>query len=271
MDSLYFPPGKSANVLRGAFGTILREVAGEALYARIFEPAAVNGPSGLKDSPRAFVLRSVHLDGCRFAAGAEFHFGLPLFDLREETLDAVRRTFARLADEGIGPGRGRAELIGVAGDAPLDLSLDPVAEPVPRVKVHFVSPTELKTEGGLAERPEFRILAARLRDRISALCSLYGDGAIEMDFRAFGSRAAQVRMIRCDVHHASVKRRSSRTGRTHPLGGFTGEAEYQGDLGEFVPYLEAARWTGVGRQTVWGKGELSVCVDTMVGENAATL
>ncbi|MGB9605238.1 MAG: CRISPR system precrRNA processing endoribonuclease RAMP protein Cas6, partial [Bryobacteraceae bacterium] len=41
---------------------------------------------------------------------------------------------------------------------------------------------------------------------------------------------------------------------------FTGEVEYEGDVAEFVPYLEAAQWTGVGRQTVWGKGELAVTV-----------
>jgi len=33
-------------------------------------------------------------------------------------------------------------------------------------------------------------------------------------------------------------------------------AEYEGQLGEFIPYLEAAQWTGVGRQCVWGKGEI---------------
>jgi len=37
-----------------------------------------------------------------------------------------------------------------------------------------------------------------------------------------------------------------------------GIAEYEGDLAEFLPYLEAARWTGVGRQSVWGKGEISL-------------
>ena len=56
----------------------------------------------------------------------------------------------------------------------------------------------------------------------------------------------------------SQKRRSSRTGRVHPIGGFVGEAEYEGELGEFVPYLKAGKWVGVGRQTVWGKGDLRV-------------
>ena len=71
-------------------------------------------------------------------------------------------------------------------------------------------------------------------------------------------RAAAVRTTRCDLTRVSLERRSSRTGQTHPLGGFTGEAEYEGDLGEFIPYLLAGVWTGVGRQTVWGKGELEV-------------
>jgi hypothetical protein len=29
-------------------------------------------------------------------------------------------------------------------------------------------------------------------------------------------------------------------------------------LAEFVPFLRAARWTGVGRQTVWGNGEIGL-------------
>ena len=50
---------------------------------------------------------------------------------------------------------------------------------------------------------------------------------------------------------------SRATGQRHALGGFTGFAEYAGELAEFVPYLEIGRWTGVGRQTVWGKGEIA--------------
>ena len=55
-----------------------------------------------------------------------------------------------------------------------------------------------------------------------------------------------------------IERFSTRTGQAHPLGGFIGEAEYHGDLAEFMPWLEAARWTGVGRQTVWGKGAINI-------------
>jgi len=59
------------------------------------------------------------------------------------------------------------------------------------------------------------------------------------------------------VHQVEVHRQSSRTGQVHSIGGFVGEAEYEGELSEFLPYLRAAKWTGVGRQTVWGKGEVN--------------
>ena len=88
--------------------------------------------------------------------------------------------------------------------------------------------------------------------------ALHGAGPLEIDFRGMGERAAAVRMVRCELRRVESVRRSSKTEQTHPLSGFMGEAEYEGDLAEFLPYLEAARWTGVGRQTVWGKGVIEV-------------
>ena len=64
-------------------------------------------------------------------------------------------------------------------------------------------------------------------------------------------------MTRCDVEQVERDRVSRATGQRHPLGGFVGVAEYEGELNEFAPYLEVARFTGVGRQTVWGKGEIA--------------
>ncbi|MGH9647245.1 MAG: CRISPR system precrRNA processing endoribonuclease RAMP protein Cas6, partial [Bryobacteraceae bacterium] len=93
---------------------------------------------------------------------------------------------------------------------------------------------------------------------VSTLRSLYDDGPLTIDFRDFGERAEHVKLTRCDIQHVDTSRRSSSTGQVHSLGGFVGEAEYQGDLTEFVPYLRAAQWTGVGRQTAWGKGELTL-------------
>jgi CRISPR/Cas system endoribonuclease Cas6 (RAMP superfamily) len=99
---------------------------------------------------------------------------------------------------------------------------------------------------------------ARARDRVSELCSLYGDGPLAIDFVEFGRRAATVNIRKCAITRVEARRFSSRTGQSHGLGGFVGWAEYEGDLGEFVPLLQAAQIAGVGRQTTWGKGEIRV-------------
>jgi len=268
-----FPRGMPANALRGGFGLALRQVActhdcpgarhcerrAVCDYARIFEPPALAaGPSGLADRPRPFVFRAQALAGAVFRAGESFSFDLNLFDMRAPAIGSLGEAFARLAREGLGLGRGHAELTAVSPLIPLELSLDPLAEKVERARVAFLTPTELKNGREMAARPEFGVLAARIRDRLSTLRSLYGEGPLAIDFAGFGERAACVRMTRCEVATVEVRRRSSRTGQSHSLGGFVGEAEYEGDLREFIPYLRAARWTGVGRQTVWGKGEVTL-------------
>ena len=252
--SLYFPPGKAGNTLRGAFGMLLRQTAEAPEYARIFEPKAVTGPSGFADSPRSFVIRAAHLDGQTIPPAAAFYFDAHLFDLRGDRRPLFVAAFARLATEGLGPGRGRAELISIDQEN-VAVDLDGSPEPATCIRVQFVTPTELKG----AVRPEFPILFARLRDRISTLRTLYGPGPLDIDFRAMGERAARVTLARCDLTWHSTQRHSSCTGQTHPIGGFTGQAEYQaeydGDLAEFLPSLRAGQWTAVGRQTGWGKGE----------------
>jgi len=295
--TLFFPVYKSGNIVRGAFGAIFRKlvcipschdaktchIRADCPYARVFEPQAARGegPSGLADWPRPFVFRAAQLDGRTIRQGEAFHFDVHIFDVRDPALPYFVLAFAQLAREGLGPGRGRAELSAVDqldlhearmaqvfdGEqlrmhelaAPNTVDLSGTPEHVDRVRVRFVTPTELKSGRQVAERPEFGILFGRLRDRISTLRALYGAGPLEIDFRGMGERAAAVRMTRCDLQRMDVDRLSSRTGQRHSIGGFVGEAEYVGDLGEFLPYLQLGKWVGVGRQTVWGKGELANC------------
>ncbi len=269
-DPVHFPLGKGANMLRGALGVLLRESASPEVYARLFEPGAAlrSSPSGLGDWPRPYLFRASHLDGLTTAAGGRFYFDLHVFDLREPVLEHFRAAFLHWAETGIGPRRGRVELqrieqIGLDDQpsrSPCLLTLDPAsAEPVNHVRLRFLTPTELKSGGAIADRPEFPILFARLRDRVSTLRSLYGPGALELDFREMGERA-NAKLERADLTRHDVLRKSGRTGQIHPLGGFTGTADYTGDLGEFVPWLRAARWVGIGRHTAWGNGDVRVII-----------
>jgi hypothetical protein len=294
-DSLYFPPGKAANILRGALGVIFRraacvpqcpgaracEMRASCPYARVFEPAANgDGPSGLADRPRPFVFRARHLDGRTIAPGDRFHFDLNLFSLQPNVLDCFVLTFATIAREGLGPRRGKAELLRVdllsaegipqqilyehsapvitAGLSPISLDLTPCPGTPSKIRIEFLTPTELKHEHRIAPRPEFPILFGRIRDRVATLSRLYGGGSLDIDYQGTNTRATRIRMTSCRLQRQETERRSGRTGQTHSIGGFMGSAEYEGDFTEFLPFLIAAKWTGVGRQSVWGKGEFVV-------------
>lgn len=301
-DSVWFPPGEAANIFRGAFGQIFRRIAcdpdcldarsclraGQCAYARMFEPRSLihdRGPSGFGDRPRPFVLRAASLDGQRFEPGQRFTLEVNVFDPELPALGYFHRSFARLCEEGLGPGRPRVDLIAADELGVVAVDLSPPVESVPRITVTFLTPTELKSGGEILREPVFDALFKRARDRVTGLIGLYqaaGRGVqrhevrkdieqrvdarscavslesvpapVAVDFRGMGQRARAVRMTRGRFTQHEHERRSGRTGQRHSLGGFTGEAEYEGDMAEFVPYLEAAWWTGVGRLTVWGNG-----------------
>jgi len=232
-----FPAGATANRLRGALGRNLKLLSPDA-YARWFAPSSRAGPSGLRDLPRPFVLRVGHLEGQKIEPGAAFCIRLNVFD--ENAVADLARALPHLA------------IFKSAQTERISLPFDP--RPSQRIRVEFLSPTELKN----ADQPAFAPLWARLRDRISTLRALYGPGPLKINFTAMGDQAAKIRMSRCEIRTITAERVSGSTGQRHSLGGFVGFTEYEGDLSEFVPYLEIGRHTGVGRQTVWGKGEIRV-------------
>ncbi|HYP15019.1 MAG TPA: CRISPR system precrRNA processing endoribonuclease RAMP protein Cas6 [Bryobacteraceae bacterium] len=294
-SSIYFPEGKPGNVLRGALGLAFRAIAcapecidtkscpqgRSCAYARIFEPSpAAGAPSGFADPPRPFVFRARQLSGAVLEPGTLFHFDVHLFDTQPATTTYFIAAFRDIAASGFGPRRGQAELervslldcehrpvadlydpgagARVAGELEeVALSLAPDVE-AGRIRIEFLTPTELRKEETVCEPPAFGFLFARLRDRVSNLRALYGAGPLPLEFAALGQRAREVTLAGGAVRPVDTLRTSRRTGQTHPIGGIVGVAEYEGALGEFLPYLRAAAWTGVGRHAVWGNGELRV-------------
>jgi hypothetical protein len=279
-------PVPAANLLRGALGVWFEANGRGQDDARWFRPSRSDErkdervrptftarpmPSGLADWPRPFVLRAAHLDGVECRQEECWSFDVHIF--AREAFRPLVSALAGAAGQGIGRGRVPSALASIEvldlddtggslmgeGTPPcICLDLGHAGEPADHLRLRFVTPTELKGRASSAQEPDFATLFARLRDRLSNLGALYGAGPLAVDFRALGERARSVRLRHARLHWERAERHSSRTGQVHPLGGFTGEADYEGDLGEFLPWLAAARWVGVGRQTVWGKGDVRV-------------
>ncbi len=214
---------ESSNQLRGQLGNLLYH-RDKALYDEFFSPVADSGPSGLHDRPRPFVLRpqAIHVFSPALVPR--------LAAILQTSVQSIRWPLAPL--------------------------------PAQHLRIEFLTPTELKQAGQILHGPHFPALAARARDRVLSILALYqNQPATSVDFPALAALAEQVRLTASQIQFVPGEtRRSARNQNTHRLGGFIGWAEYTGPLDELVPYLIAAQWTGVGRQTVWGKGELKVTV-----------
>jgi len=129
------------------------------------------------------------------------------------------------------------------------------AEPERRkIKIRFLTPTSLKFEERAVREPEFHHLFKRVRDRLNALCTFYGAGSIDTDFRQIGKRSEQIRTVNLDLSWVERSRRSSKTHQRHELSGFIGDCVYEGDVAEFLPWLAAGEIVSVGRHTAWGNG-----------------
>jgi hypothetical protein len=135
-----------------------------------------------------------------------------------------------------------------------------------RITLRFLTPTFLKAEGEAVRRPEFHHVAKRLRDRINALATFFGDGPLQMDFRGFGQRAEQVRTVSVRTEWIERARTSSKTGQRHELSGFIGVATYEGDFAEFLPWLALAELTGVGRHAALANGRIIFLLDLNRGQ-----
>lgn len=126
------------------------------------------------------------------------------------------------------------------------------------LRIEFHTPTEIKDGGSTLEEPSFHPLIERICERIRSLGALYQAWPGDWDCSPALESASHVRTTDWEWTRLDRARRSSRTGQRHGLGGFVGWAEFEGPVGASLPLLEIARWTGVGRQTVWGKGEIRV-------------
>jgi CRISPR-associated endoribonuclease Cas6 len=136
----------------------------------------------------------------------------------------------------------------------LELSSPNGSEPTLRITIRFLTPTLLRADGEVVRRPEFHHVFKRLRDRINALSTFFGNGPLALDFRELGERAKKVRTVSAQIDWVERFRTSSKTRQRHELSGFVGEATYEGELSEFLPWLALGELVHVGKHTAWGNG-----------------
>src|SRR5260370_23662797 len=126
-----FFPEFAGNRVRGVLGAGLHRSLSAEEYIRWFAPEQANGPSGLRNQPRPFVLRAWHLNGMHFQFGERFAFDVHFFSPEH----ALRKAFIA-ASEGLG----RVDQVRLRS---VSIPLEPPPGPLATYPVHFLTPTQL--------------------------------------------------------------------------------------------------------------------------------
>jgi hypothetical protein len=254
-DPFAFPAFRTGNVFRGALGSFLQS-ANPAAYRVLFEPGGPDASVGTTP-PRPFVLRCRNLDGHTYSPGEIFPLQLNLFLPTLDPLGALSAALTAMGDAGFGPTRSRASLLLPPEHVRHSLQLEEPFEKTGAIRVRFHTPTELKSNGEITPPGSFSVLFAQIYGRLNGLSTLYGSGDLSLDVKLLRKEAGSILVTARNLRSVEVSRRGTRLGQTHPLGGSVGWIDYSGDLAPFLPLFEAASFTGVGRHTVWGNGEIS--------------
>jgi len=151
--------------------------------------------------------------------------------------------------------------------APASQSGDPSR---PRLKLKFLTPLLLKSGSGIGEdgrripaqeirdRPPMGVIIRRLRDRLSTLCTFFGERWDCPDFSAWGTLADTVTITESRTTWLMRQRRSTRTGHSHEISGLVGSTTYEFPDEQTFTTLSRLLRIGeilhIGKNAPWGNG-----------------
>lgn len=257
-------------------------------YPAIFRPevALPELPiARLREPPRPFILVDPLPESSALSAGAPLSLGMIVVGSAHRLLPHFAATFKRLGEEGIGPRSVRFRLESIQAvdgsgipsaevyrsdqslikNPALGLTAAELERPgdrkARRVLVRFRTPTLLRSEGATQANPSFGVLFRRVRDRVSALATFFGEEPLDIEAKGLAELADQVETLHSDFSRFSWLRTSARTRQRHPIQGVVGEAMYEGEaIGELMPWLRLAELLHVGKHATFGNGKIEVQV-----------
>jgi hypothetical protein len=250
-------------------------------YTKVFKPFVPPEAERLsknQDIPRPFVVKPPLERKTNYQVGESLIFDLVVVGAAMDYLPYFIVAFRELGQGGFGLNRARCtlsslEALGADGSVtavydgkegivrpPQEqltwrsiVSRAAVLGNVQALTIRFLTPTMLKAEGEVVAVPQFHHLLKRLRDRVNALSYFYCGQALELDFRALGQSAEEVKAVTESSQWIDRSRRT-RGGEQQNLSGFVGEVTYHGDLDPFLPLLLLGEYLHVGKNAPFGNG-----------------
>jgi hypothetical protein len=254
----------------------------ECPYGYIFEttaPADLAVFETLREVPVPFVIEAPYGRRRDYAPGDVLTLDVVLVGRAADYLAYFLLAFQELGRAGLGRARGRFVLQRItavhpwdgqqavlfdgvdmrAGASPLAVSDRDVLQyaatlPAGAATLRFLTPTRIKHQGQYVAQPTFPVLVRALLRRVSALAAVHCGSAGQADIHGLLAAAEQVETQHAATHWVDWGRYSTQQKQGMPLGGFTGELSYQGDLEPFRALLALGELVHVGKATAFGHG-----------------
>ncbi len=216
-----------------------------------------------------------------------FEFTITLFGDGFRFLPYFVLAASAMGDTGVGPGRGKFEIVSIHAADPLtgashvileagEKVVRPQALPVAwdeaqaaargfpaeaDIRIRFLSPTRLIESDSLVKAPDFGIFFRRLLERVDELSKQHHGGQRRPpeEVAELYALADQVRLIEQSTQWIDLWGPSSRKGQSTPMGGFVGWAVYRsGHWDRLLPFLLLGQGVQVGKLTAKGNGVFQV-------------
>jgi hypothetical protein len=259
------------------------------VYLYLFEtppPADAEMMRLYPSAPHPFVIEPP-IDGVQtIPEGGTLTFGLTLIGRALDYLPYFVYAFIHLGERGLGRGRGKFFVEEVLADTDRglvaiydvegkSLRQEPQLSISERVQqratelaggeclsIDFLTPTRIKFDGHLVEKPEFHHLMRSLLRRLSSLSYFHCGAMLDLDFRGIIKKAQGIEIGESDLRWHDWERYSSRQKNKMSLGGFLGTISFEGDFSEFFRLLCLGELVHLGKAASFGLGRYRISTDS---------
>ena len=288
IDRLQLPPYKGST-FRGAFGHTFKRlvcvkrdldcatclICDRCVYYYVFETpfSGAGDARGYAFAPHPFVVEPPEETREIYEPGDELGVGLVLVGRALDYLPYFIYAFEEMGRRGMGVERGKAALQRVMAGGRCIYQTDtgqlepdyPVCAGPPdgeavgtRLRLRLHTPIRLKAAGRYTSRLDFALLVRALLRRISDLARFHCGAELDLDYRPWIERAAEVSAVATTLRWHDWERYSQRQERRMKLGGLVGEVEFAGEWAPFLPLLRLGTDLHVGKGTSFGLGRYEI-------------
>jgi hypothetical protein len=259
----------------------------ECAYNYLFlTPSQIGrNPRNYSNHPHPFVLEPPITTQCTFEAGQMLKFRLILIGKGISYLPYFIDVFQRGGEKfGLGFNRGTYELTAIhsifamnrvciydAQSQPLQLTYRIMhfediinasqLDTTDQVLLRFLTPTRLKIgERFISHRNfQFHHLFCCLLRRISDISSVHCDEELPRHYGYLIDEATKIK-TQSELNWTDDWQHYSKGQKMKmKFGGIVGQVNFEGNLGEFLPFLQLGEWLHVGKSTAFGNGKYVIC------------